>query len=863
MKKIASFFISLFLACSLMSFSSCASDDSSSSNGPNLENAPEIIPEGFIRINYVGSGDWNLWAWKDFDPTESAKCSTWPNGIKVMYQNGSNICWDLKLAPNPSVLGMIVVNSSGIKGAGNDDLFFYFPQRYNEVFITNQGKFFVNKELTVEPVGCSGANLTAGNKIKLNSSGIELSNSTVTVKDKNGETISVTSYDQATTTLTLSSSVQSSYTTIAPITVTVKVDETNTDIVQVGLDSTLVESWFGTKAVSNSDNMGLTLSGSTASFKMWAPLATSVKLVLFADADAVSSDTALTSTLDLIMDENGFWTVNNVNISGAKYYKYRITSGAVSYDVCDIWSNVASPNSVASQIIDIDDSACTPAGWESSYTNPFENSSYTEAVIYEMHIRDWAKAIGKDGKFINLAESEAFINHLKDLGITHIQILPSFDYAEKNEDSEYNWGYNPYHYNVPEGRYVKDMTDGSDAVTQFRTFIKAVHDAGIAVNMDVVYNHTSGIQTGSLYDMTVPQYFYRVDAQGNYKNGSGCGNELATNHKMVKQYVIESLKHWMNDYHINGFRFDLMGCQETSTMKEIYTELKKIDPNVMVYGEPWTGGDSGVSGGVKKTSIDTCCASTLENGVACFNDDFRNSLKGAEFGGFKDGHVQGTFADDAINVGLMGSIRSKKSGTTSGFTNVYGRSINYAECHDNYTLFDKLAISYLGLKSYDGDLFKAIGSKGLEEVKKQDKLVAAYLLLAQGTPFINGGQEFLRTKQGDENSYKSNDSINGIDLSFKTKYSDVYKVYKGLISLRKANSEAFGKNSDALATTVSEGVTKYVAGDFMVYFNATSKSANISTSGYTTLIDVTSGTPTESTTVPTTVPAKSFVILKK
>lgn len=470
-----------------------------------------------------------------------------------------------------------------------------------------------------------------------------------------------------------------------------------------------------------------------------------------------------------------------------------------------------------------------------------------------MHIRDWSKAIGKDGKFINLAESDKFINHLKDIGITHIQILPSFDYAQKNSDSNYNWGYNPYNYNVPEGRYVQDMKDGSDAVKQFRQFIKAVHDAGIAVNMDVVYNHTAGTGVNSLYDMTVPEYFYRITSSGSYSNGSGCGNEIATNHKMVKKFVIDSLKHWMNEYHINGFRFDLMELHEVATMQEIYGELYKIDPNVMVYGEPWTGGTAAV--------VDGCSGANKANGtgigIGAFDDDFRNAVKGAEFGGFKQGHVQGKFDDKGIVTGLLGAS------TTRNKTGIPGLALHYVECHDNYTLFDKLAISYLNKTSYSGDLFNAIGENGLEEVKAQNKLAAAYIFLSQGTPFINGGQEFLRTKQGNENSYESNDSINAIDLSFKEKYAEVYNTYKGLIALRKANPAAFGSNSDAKAETVSEGITKYTTGDYLVYFNASSNAADIDASGYTKRIDVTSGTPAENTTIPEKVEAKSFVILKK
>lgn len=862
MRKLKLFGLVAMLVCGLV-FTAC---DNGSSGGDGsdivLPDAPETIESGYIRINYKGSGKWSIWVFNDFDKTEIAKCAEWPDGIPVMYQNGADfIAWDLKLAENPSVLGMVVVNSAGVKGTGNADVLFYFPQRYKEIFLTDDGTIYIDSALTTKSVGLVSGTVTNEKEITLNIAGVSVTKDKVTLEDKNGTPVPISTYSDEK--LTLAASVKETYASIQPLKLSIKIDDTNTDSVQVGLKADLIENWYGKSAVKNIKDMGVTLSGSTASFKMWAPLATKVSLVLFENAVAVDSGKILgESVKDMTPSENGFWTLNNVDISNAKYYKYRIESGAESHDVADIWAMVGSIDSKASQLIDINDASCKPTVWEDDYKNPWTGKKYSDAVIYEMHIRDWSKAIGMDGKFVNLAESETFINHLKDIGITHIQILPSFDYAETNSNENYNWGYNPYNYNVPEGRYVKDMKDGADAVKQFRQFIKAVHDAGIAVNMDVVYNHTNGTKTGSLYDMTVPEYFYRMDSMGNYSNGSGCGNEVATNHVVVKQFVIDSLVHWMKDYHINGFRFDLMGLHETSTMKAIYKALSEIDPNVMVYGEPWTGGTSTVSSGVTKTSIDSCTDGTTVNGVACFNDDFRNAIKGAEFGGFKKGHVQGEFADDSINVGLLGSLKTSASGTKKGFTNVLGRSLNYVECHDNYTLFDKLAISYLNKESFAGDLFTAIKSKGLEEVKAQDKLSAAYVLLAQGTPFINGGQEFLRTKKGDENSYASDDTINGIDLSFKEKYSDVYNTYKGLIALRKSNPDAFGANKDASAETVSTGVTKYTTGNFCVYFNATTSAVSINASGYANVVDVTSGIPTPKEIV-SSVPAKSFVILKK
>lgn len=634
-------------------------------------------------------------------------------------------------------------------------------------------------------------------------------------------------------------------------------------------------------------DLGLTLDGNKATFKTWAPVASDVKLLVYSSVNDIGSFTAdavkakkvgsldnvellgtPAQTFQMVKDAStNVWSYTIEDVSSYKYYKYQIVNSGTTTYVSDIWGKSCSADSVASQIVDINSaSEAIPTGLsygtKEVYKNPF-NGDGTKAVIYEMHITDWSYAETGDinsnvGKYLTIANGTKVIEHLKDLGVTHVQLLPVFDFAETNANTSYNWGYNPYHYNVPEGRYVTEgYTDGTQAVLELRTLISKLHEAGISVIMDVVYNHTNGTKGGSLYDSTVPYYFYRFDSEGNYSNGSGCGNEFDSEATMAKKYIIESLKHWMLDYHFNGFRFDLMGCLSKETMADIYKELSAIDSSVLVYGEPWTGGTAAVvNGAVQAVSVDSY-------GVGAFDDDFRDSIKGAEFGGFKQGHVQGTYSDSGITTGLKGLAGTNKRNQTG----ILGLALHYVECHDNYTLFDKLAISYLNKTSGSGDLFSQIEEKGLATVKKWDTLAASYVLLSQGTAFMNGGQEFLRTKRGNENSYNTDNttkrSTNGIDLTFKDTYSDVYNTYKGLIALRKANSSAFGSNSSANATTVSTGITKYTTGDFVVYFNASDAEYSIDSNGCSKVVDVTSGTPIESTTLPTAVPAKSFVILKK
>ena len=810
------------------------------------------------------SGDWGLWYWLN-DSTGvlkndeiSLKAGTWPTGATSLTgqdEKGSFIRFDISNWGSYDRFGLLFVNRGNDKEQTSDT---FVPkevlQEYKTLYFvySNPTVYYTDYESTQ---GLQSAEITSQDMMVISAvvrNVSKLDQSLPSVEDAGGKPLTVDTAELSGTELTINLSAAGT----PPYKVTY-----NGKTVTAQPAVSVIDAVF----YYDGDDLGLTISGSQATFKAWIPVAEKVELLLFNEAgDFKTSD----ASYEMTRGDKGVWSYTLDNSAGYKYYQYKITRAGETVVVSDIWGKAASPDSVASQIVDIStDSSCAPKGWEAGYTNPFGNNGtepkkYTDAIIYEMHIRDWSRAYVSDstGKFIDLANSEEFVKHLTDLGITHVQLVPVFDYAQTNDDDSYNWGYNPYHYNVPEGRYVENMKDGSDSVKQFRTFIKKLHDAGIAVNMDVVYNHTSGTGDWSLYDKTVPKYFYRMDSTGNYSNGSGCGNEVATNHRMVEKYVIDSLKHWMYDYHINGFRFDLMGLHETSFMKKVYEELSIIDPNVMVYGEPWTGGTAAVDNGVSKSTIDDCAGGADKNWVACFNDDFRNAIKGAEYGGFQQGHVQGKFNDEEIKKGLKGSLKDNK-----GFTNVLGRSLNYVECHDNYTLFDKLAISYLNKTSYDGDLFTAIGTAGLEEVKKQDKLSAAFVFLAQGTPFINGGQEFLRTKKGDENSYESPDTINQIDVKFKDTYSDVYNTYKGLIALRKANPAAFGENYYAEAETPRSGVTKYTTGDFLVFFNATTSDYTIpdgDKTGYTTAVDVSSG-DVESETIPSSVPAKGFVILKK
>ena len=856
------------LLCSaslLLPLFSCKSGDDNDDSGSNSAGNGGTGEYTVYLLDKPASGTWGIWYWlvKADGSQNGVSKSTgeWPVGATTITGNDSTGGFQrLSISDIDSYtkLGLLFVNKDNGKEQTGDVLVPVSElKEHKTIYFTfsNPKIYYLNLD---EAIGIMTAQVTNkdGTEISITTSRLtSIDKSALSVKGSDGTEFAVSGAEisGSTGTITISNGNISKL----PYTITYGGKSVDAQIKQ-----DLIDEIF---KVEDSSEFGIILNGNTASFKMWAPLASKVQLALYADSSAVSSDSNAELKEMTFDNASGIWSAENVTVTGFKYYKYAVTNGGKTNYVADIWSKAASADSVASQICDINsDTNAIPKGltvdtaWgtKEAYYNPFgktgtESKKYTDASIYEMHIRDWSRVEVSDstGKFLDIANGDKVIAHLKDLGITHVQILPMFDYAQTNADTGYNWGYNPYHYNVPEGRYVKNMTDGTDAVQQLRTLIGKLHEAGIAVNMDVVYNHTNGTGSASLYDMTVPEYFYRLDSSGNYYNGSGCGNEVATNHAVVKKYVIESLKHWMLDYHINGFRFDLMGLHESSTMSSIYTELSKIDQNVMVYGEPWTGGDSGVKNGCIKENLsnfDSCSPSNNVNGVGYFNDTIRDAIKGSVFDQAGKGQVQGVFSDDTICKGLLGSLE---------FATVLGRSLNYVECHDNQTLFDRLA--YSNYKKVSG-----LSDTQMNEIKAEEKLTAAYIFLAQGTPFINGGQEFMRTKQNDHNSYISSDVINQISLSFKETYADVYNIYKGLIALRKANPAAFGANTSASAETVTKGVTKYVTGDFCVYFNATDTKQTCDAAGYAKSVDVSSGTPTEAAVV-TNVPAKSFVILKK
>ncbi|WP_163192370.1 type I pullulanase [Clostridium thermarum] len=562
------------------------------------------------------------------------------------------------------------------------------------------------------------------------------------------------------------------------------------------------------------DDLGVTYTPAGSIFKLWAPTAKSVSLATY-DSEGVYNESGKVvdhtggSETAMVRGDNGVWSLEVKGDLAGKYYMYKVefADGKVNYAV-DPYAKAVSANGQRGVIIDL--SKTNPENF-----NPNDRPTMikpTDAIIYEMHVRDFSidpnSGIDNKGRFKAFTESgttldgdesiKTGIDHLKELGITHVHLLPSYDYAtvnEKSSDPQYNWGYDPQNYNVPEGSYSSDADDAAVRVTEFKEMVQALHDNGISVVMDVVYNHT--FSTGnSSFDLIVPGYYYRTDDFGGYTNGSGVGNEVASERPMVRKFIKDSVKYWSEEYGVDGFRFDLMGLIDTTTMTQIVDELKnEINPSVLIYGEPWTGGSSPLA-------EQTLKGSQKEKGFAVFNDNIRGAIKGGSDDATK-GFASGEPGKETdIVKGIRGAI--------DDFTNSPTETINYVTAHDNLNLWDKFItarglaqeVGFLNIKDgklVDGgsvedavnnaDPYKNIDLNNVldNETVKRTLLANGIVFTSQGIPFIQAGDEFLRTKYGDHNSYKSPDAINMIRWQNKADFKPVFDYYQGLIELRKSH----------------------------------------------------------------------------
>lgn len=542
------------------------------------------------------------------------------------------------------------------------------------------------------------------------------------------------------------------------------------------------------------DDLGAVWSEEETAFRVWAPTAESVMLNLYESGDASKDDSI--ERLEMTADVNGTWTVQKDGDIKGVYYTYSVTIDGVEREACDPYARTTGVNGARAMVIDLD--GTDPEGWADD-ANPHAGKAINDAVIYELHVRDLSagadSGIENAGKFLGLAETGTTtasgiptgLDHMKDLGVTHVHLLPIYDFGSVDETgasgSPYNWGYDPVNYNVPEGSYATDPYQGDVRVKELKQAVKGLHDNGISVVMDVVYNHVYSA-ADFCFNKIVPDYFSRTDKNGAYSNGSGCGNDTASERSMVKKYIVDSVSYWADEYHIDGFRFDLVGLLDTETINAIIEEVHKDHPDVIFYGEGWTMSTALTKGGY---TLATQVNSEQTPEFAYFNDTIRDGLKGSVFDAADLGYASGrTGIENAIMRCFLGADMWCSSPS---------QTVNYASCHDNLTLFDHLQTS-----RPEADEAALI---------KMNNLAAAVYITAEGVPFMQAGEEMLRTKVKDDgtfdsNSYSSGDLINALKWSDldKEAYAQVYEYYKGLIAFRKAHDVLRLGSAEEVAASV-------------------------------------------------------------
>lgn len=530
------------------------------------------------------------------------------------------------------------------------------------------------------------------------------------------------------------------------------------------------------------NDLGAVYTKQSTAFKVWAPTASGVAVKLYKTGSSEEKGAQDISTTAMKKGESGVWSVTLNGDMKNLYYTYLVTIDGVTRETADVYAKAAGVNGNRSMIVDLP--STDPEGWNKDSHVLYDDP--TDAIVWEVHIKDFSHSevsgisMKYKGKYLAFTENgttladkgeySTCIDYLKKLGITHVQLLPVYDYATIDESDlnsdEFNWGYDPKNYNVPEGSYSTDPFDGNVRITEFKQMIMALHKAGIGVIMDVVFNHTYTAE-GGWFELTVPGYYYRMKPDGTFSDGSGCGNETASDHLMYRKYMIDSILYWTNEYHIDGFRFDLMGVHDVETMNEIRKALDtRVDngKKIILYGEPWTGG----SVTTKAVTADKSNISKLDNRVGAFNDEFRDAVKGHVFNALETGFVQ----DGSSTGSLMNGIRA----ATSAGVKQPSQVVSYVSAHDNFTLYDKLVLSVKNDMSY---------SERDEKLVDMNKLAAALVLTSQGISFMQAGEEFARSKQGDENSFTSPAGLNELDWQRASEFADLVSYYQGLIEIRR------------------------------------------------------------------------------
>ncbi|MWV44633.1 type I pullulanase [Paenibacillus sp. HJL G12] len=523
------------------------------------------------------------------------------------------------------------------------------------------------------------------------------------------------------------------------------------------------------------DDLGVRYTPEETKFRVWAPTATEVKVLLYPVWACTFAE-----EMEMVRDTQGTWVLRIEGDYKGIGYKYKVKIGEQWNEAVDPYAVAVGINGDRGAIVDL--SATDPSHWIPD--KPLL-ASPVDAVIYELHLRDLSihpsSGISHPGKYLGLAEEgtkgpkniSTGLDHIRSLGVTHVQLLPVYDYSTESVDEsrldipQYNWGYDPKNYNVPEGSYATDPYEPSVRITEMKQMIQTLHDKGLRVIMDVVYNH---VYDWYLINFTklVPGYYLRYTSDGALSDGSFCGNEFASERKMARKFIVDSVLHWVKEYHIDGFRFDLMGLTDIETMNEIRRRLDEIDPSIITIGEGW---NMSTTLPAEERAIQG--NAHLLPGIGQFNDGFRDAVKGSIFIHEHKGFISGASGyENDIRKGVAGGI--EYNGKLRQFASEPVQSVNYAECHDNHTMWDKLVLSTEGCTE--------------EERRRMHRLGSAMILTSQGIPFIHAGQEFMRTKSGVENSYRSPDEINWMDWERSAAHWSDVNYMKQLIRFRKEHA---------------------------------------------------------------------------
>lgn len=602
------------------------------------------------------------------------------------------------------------------------------------------------------------------------------------------------------------------------------------------------------KSAYSGNDLGASYSKKATTFKVWSPNAASVRVNIFEHGSDNEGDAGSIMSRAMSLDKTtGVWSVTINGDLLNKYYTYSVTHGKTTKETADVYAKACGVNGQRSMVVDL--STTNPDGWENDKHVLVQNQ--TDASVWEISVADFSSSESSGvseanrGKYLAFTEegttvngvqgaSSTCVDYLKKLGVKYVQIMPFYDFGSvdesKNIMDQYNWGYDPVNYNCPEGSYSTNPKKGEVRIKECKQMIQALHNAGIGVIMDVVYNHT--YTSDSWFQRTVPNYYYRMNNDGTFSNGSGCSNDTASEHLMFRKYMIDSVTYWASEYHIDGFRFDLMGLHDVTTMKSIRTALDNLyadgsGSQILMYGEAWdmaTNCDEGTVLASQKN------LKQLSDRIGAFDDTIRDAIKGST-GGTDGAFVQKGSRRANLKTGIAG-----QSDTTTGWANVPSQCVTYASCHDNLCLYDKLVGSVYGA---DGKY-----RKRYEDLVAMNKLSAAIVITSQGIPFSLGGEEFCRSKDGDENSYASSRKENMLDWENVDLYSDVIEYYRGLYKIR----DAFAAFSDSTAATanslthlsdVPKGVTGYTINNtesgkwsqMCVIFNGSDSAQNVTAKG--------------------------------